>query len=210
MPKSEAPKTRRSTEKGRLEKTSYRGVYNRINGEGKVTGYTIKPRFATYVGKSETFSRLTDARTQMERIRTEVKDGRLRGHGRTTVLEAIEKYRAEELPLLAVTERRNRRRHLDWWAERRGTELLTELTGQCPAEGRDELEVFFDQGQKVRAQPPRLNMPQSLLEQVGQPSELAHHGVVRPRNPRNGDQPMDRKRPGKNVSWKPQTIGALM
>ncbi len=120
---------KRSSSKGSLEKTPYRGVYKRLNPDGKVTGYAIKPRFGGYVGKGQTFSRLTDARTEMERIRTEVKDGRLRGNGRKTVLQAIEKYLVEELPLLAVTERRNRRRHLDWWAKLRGAELLTELTG---------------------------------------------------------------------------------
>jgi hypothetical protein len=51
MAKSEAAKARRSAERGRLEKTPYRGVYKRGNAEGKVTGYAIKPRFATYVGR---------------------------------------------------------------------------------------------------------------------------------------------------------------
>jgi hypothetical protein len=80
MTKNETAKASRSLEKGRLEKTPYRGVYKRINAEGKVTGYAIKPRFASYVGKGQTFGRLTEARTEMERIRTEVKEGRLRGN----------------------------------------------------------------------------------------------------------------------------------
>jgi hypothetical protein len=53
---------KRSSSKGSLEKTHYRGVYKRLNAEGKVTGYSIKPRFGGYVGKGQTFSRLTDAR----------------------------------------------------------------------------------------------------------------------------------------------------
>ncbi len=99
MAKAEKPSNGdRDRQKGRLEKTPYRGVYKRISSEGKVTGYAIKPRFGGYVGKGQTFNRLTDARTAMERLRTEVKDGRLRGNGRKTLLQAIEKYLVEEVP----------------------------------------------------------------------------------------------------------------
>ena len=44
MTKAEKPRNGdRNRQRGRLEKTPYRGGYKRINSEGKVTGYAIKP-----------------------------------------------------------------------------------------------------------------------------------------------------------------------
>ena len=115
--------------KRRLESTQYPGIYKRITAEGKLEGYQIKPRFPGYVGpKSFTRERLTDARELLEQIRQDLRKG-MSGSERTRTLgEAVARYRKEELPKLAATERRNRERHLCWWEGRRGGCVLREVS----------------------------------------------------------------------------------
>jgi len=115
--------------KRRLESTQYPGIYKRIDASGKVEGYQIKPRFPGYDGpKSLTRDRLTDARELLDQIRGDLRKGISGGERRRTLTEAIERYRAEELPRLAASERRNRERQLAWWEARRGACVLREVT----------------------------------------------------------------------------------
>lgn len=137
--------------KGALRKTRYPQIYERVNEAGKVTGYAIKPRFKGYTGKSKTFDRLTDAREEMDRIRTDVRDGKLRGNSRKTLRQAIAKYREEEMPHLAESERRTRAERLAWWEARRGDEYLPEITRPMISEDLRDLRLMGPAGRPVKA-----------------------------------------------------------
>jgi integrase len=112
----------------RKERTAYRQIYRRVSATGKVK-YQIEPRIKGYDGGCETFERLTDARERMDEIRVQVRQGKL-SSGRRHLREAIAEYSRKELPRLAVTERRNRRRHLAFWENALGTVKLAELRRQ--------------------------------------------------------------------------------
>jgi len=128
----------------RLESTQYRGIFKRIDRQGKIEGYQIKPRFEGYDGpKSLTRKRLTDARELLEQIRQDLRKGLTGAERRRTLSEAIERYRAEEMPKLAASERRNRKRHLAWWEARRGALLLREVSRSTV---REDLHLLRGQG----------------------------------------------------------------
>jgi integrase len=130
--------------KRRLERTPYRGIYKRIDAQGKVEGYQIKPRFEGYNGpKSLTRERLTDARELLEQIRQGLRNGLSGAERRRTLSEAIVRYRAEEMPKLAATELRNRVSRLAWWEARRGALLLREVTRSLV---REDLLLLREQG----------------------------------------------------------------
>jgi integrase len=118
-----------------LESTQYPGIYKRITAEGKLEGYQIKPRFPGYAGpKSLTRERLTDARELLDQIRQDLRKGVSGAERRLTLTEAVARYRIEELPKLAVTERRNRERHLAWWEARRGASVLRDVSRSTTSE----------------------------------------------------------------------------
>jgi integrase len=128
----------------RLESTQYPGIYKRITAEGKLEGYQIKPRFPGYSGpKSYTKDRLTDARELLDKIRQDLRKGISGSERRCKLKEAIERYRAEELPKLAASERRNRERQLKWWEARRGACVLRDITRSTV---RDDLHLLREQG----------------------------------------------------------------
>lgn len=130
--------------KRRLESTQYPGIYKRITAEGKLEGYQIKPRFPGYSGpKSFTRERLTDARELLDQIRQDLRKGLSGGERRRTLAEAVARYRVEELPKLALSERRNRERQLAWWEARRGACVLREVTRSTV---RDDLRLLREQG----------------------------------------------------------------
>lgn len=130
--------------KRRLESTQYPGIYKRITAEGKIEGYQIKPRFPGYSGpKSFTRERLTDARELLDQIRQDVRKGVSGSERRRTLAEAAARYRAEELPKLALSERPNRERQLAWWEARRGSCVLRDMTR---AVVRDDLRLLREQG----------------------------------------------------------------
>ncbi|HVR96178.1 MAG TPA: hypothetical protein VMW27_06165, partial [Thermoanaerobaculia bacterium] len=130
--------------KRRLESTQYPGIYKRFNAEGKLQGYQIKPRFPGYSGpKSFTRERLTDARELLDQIRQDFRKGLSGGERRRTLAEAISKYRAEEMPKLAASERRNRERQLAWWEARRGACVLRDVTRSTV---RDDLRLLREEG----------------------------------------------------------------
>jgi integrase len=110
-------------------KTRYPQIYERLSPRGEVTGYQVRPRFKGYEGPSaKTFERLTDARAWMEAQRAAARERKVTGTPLRALSEALDEYARRELPLLAATERRNRRRHLDWWRQKRGTDWLKDLT----------------------------------------------------------------------------------
>jgi integrase len=110
-------------------RTKYPQIYARVNGAGETTGFQVKPRFKGYFGPaSKTFERLTDARAWLEEQRAAARHGKTKGSAQKTLAEAIEEYDRKEMLRLAATERRNRRRHLEWWKERLGCEWLRDLT----------------------------------------------------------------------------------
>lgn len=122
--------------KRRLESTQYPGIYKRITADGKLEGYQIKPRFPGYSGpKSFTRERLTDARELLDQIRQDARKGLSGSERRRTLAEAIERYRREEMPKLAASERRNRDRQLSWWEARRGACVLRGVSRSTVREG---------------------------------------------------------------------------
>jgi integrase len=128
----------------RLESTQYPGIFKRITAKGKIEGYQIRPRFNGYKGpKSLTRDRLTDARALLDKIRQDVRKGITGSERRYKLAEAIERYRAEELPKLAASERRNRERQLKWWEARRGASVLRDVTRSTV---RDDLRLLREQG----------------------------------------------------------------
>ncbi|HYN22254.1 MAG TPA: tyrosine-type recombinase/integrase [Thermoanaerobaculia bacterium] len=128
----------------RLEHTKYPGIYKRIKADGKLEGYQIKPRFPGYSGpKSLTRKRLTDARKLLDDLRQDVRKGLSGFERRCTLAEAVERYRSEELPKLAASERRNRERQLKWWEARRGASVLRDVTRSTV---RDDLRLLREQG----------------------------------------------------------------
>jgi integrase len=128
----------------RLESTKYPGIYKRITAEGKIEGYQIKPRFPGYSGpKSFTKDRLTDARELLDKLRQDVRKGISGSERRCKLAEAIERYRTEELPKLAASERRNRERQLKWWEARRGACVLRDVTRSTV---RDDLRLLREEG----------------------------------------------------------------
>jgi len=98
-----------------LERTQYQGIYRRTQRTSHVS-YLARARVKGRGTESKSFSRLTDAREWHHKRIAEMEAGgvalvRLRA----TLSEAIERYLAEELPRLAVSERRNRTLQLAWW-----------------------------------------------------------------------------------------------
>lgn len=139
------------TGRARKEKTPYRQIYRRVNAEGKTTGYTIEPRLKGYEGSAKTFERLTDAKAEMEKIRVEVREGRA-SLRRYTFVAAAERYEFEEVPRLAVTERRNRRRHLGFWREWFGAKRhLVEIGRQDVLGGLDTIKASFSTRNRYKA-----------------------------------------------------------
>ena len=111
-----------------LRRTRYPQIYERVNASGEVEGFQVRPRFKGYDGPpSKTFDRLTDARAWMDQQRAAARERKTRGSARKTLAEAIDEYARRELPLLSATEKRNRRRHLEWWGQKRGTSWLRDL-----------------------------------------------------------------------------------
>lgn len=109
----------------RTEKTTYPGIYKRLYG-GKLVGYQCKPRRLGLDAPSKTFDRLTDARTWLEKQHAAGRRAAV-GSSKATLKDAIDRYSEEELPKLALSDRRNRERHLAWWCARLGSRLLQEV-----------------------------------------------------------------------------------
>ncbi|MBW8875039.1 MAG: site-specific integrase [Acidobacteria bacterium] len=117
-------------------------IEERSNDDGSVA-YRVKIRLKGRRQVSETFQRKTDARIWAQRTESELRRGRLLGL-RRTVGEAIDHYLQHELALLAQSEKRHRIRHLGWWRDRLGSQLLEEIG---PADAREALRAL--EGRKV-------------------------------------------------------------
>jgi integrase len=112
-------------------------IEERRHPDGKVS-YRARIRLPGRPQVSETFARKTDARLWAQRREAELRQSRSIPV-RRTVAQAIEHYLKHELHLLADSERPNRVRQLDWWRERLGGRVLTELG---PAEVRECLRAL--------------------------------------------------------------------
>jgi integrase len=99
-----------------LKKTRYPGIYERTQKTSRVS-YLARVRVKGAGTESKSFSRLTAARDWHRKRTSQMEEREALGRVRATLAEAIERYLAEELPLLALSERRNRERHLAWWKE---------------------------------------------------------------------------------------------
>jgi integrase len=98
------------------QKTRYPGIYERTHESGKVV-YVARARVQGAGEASKSFRHLKAARDWYGTQTSSLQHRETRGRVRATLGEAIFRYLAEELPRLAVTEHRNRRRHLEMWQE---------------------------------------------------------------------------------------------
>lgn len=113
------------------------------------TVYQVQVRLGGSAPVTRTFERLTDARQWGTEAEAAVRTGRELSVGdrarpaprakRTTVGDAIRRYIEEYLPSVAMTDRPNRIRQLDWWLERIGTVPLADLRPPAIAAARENL-----------------------------------------------------------------------
>lgn len=90
----------------------------------------------------QSFKRKSAATKWAERIEAEILAGRLLPKleaEKHTVAEAIDRYLKNSVGELSAVEQRNRRGHLAWWRERRGSMTLADFTPSVIVEDRDLL-----------------------------------------------------------------------
>ncbi|HEY6322770.1 MAG TPA: hypothetical protein VJA16_14535 [Thermoanaerobaculia bacterium] len=96
-----------------MKNTRYPGIYERTQRTSRVS-YLARARVTGGGTESKTFSRRTDAREWRRKRTMQMEEREALGRVRATLSEAIERYLAEKLQRLAVSERRNREL-LAWW-----------------------------------------------------------------------------------------------
>jgi integrase len=99
-----------------LNKTRYPGIYERTQKTSRVS-YLARVRVKGAGTESKSFARLTDAREWHRKRTSQMEEREALGRVRATLGEAIERYLAEELSRLAVSEWANRQGQLGWWKE---------------------------------------------------------------------------------------------
>lgn len=115
-------------------------IQERIGKHGKVT-FKAQVRLKGYSAQYETFDRKTDAKMWIEKIKTEMREGRVfktREAKKHTLGELIDRYIQEVLPLKKKSEVKQRAQLL-WWKRQIGHLLLADVTPALIAEQRDKL-----------------------------------------------------------------------
>jgi integrase len=104
------------------------------------TSYRVKIRMRGWPPDSATFTRLTDARQWAQKTEADMRAGRYFGISkRHTVAELFDLYETRQLPKLKSADSVKAR--LDWWREKHGSTLLSNLTPDAIAEERDRLKA---------------------------------------------------------------------
>jgi integrase len=124
-------------------------IETRYNSNGS-TSYRVK----VYVGeerrrRTKTFAKMGEARAWAAAQEDGKRRGTLQDGAAVPLGVALDHYRTEELPRLALSERRNRERHLTWWREALGshTPLLQVTRGLV----RAKLDALRTHGQREKA-----------------------------------------------------------
>ncbi|MFM8609774.1 MAG: tyrosine-type recombinase/integrase, partial [Burkholderiaceae bacterium] len=114
-------------------------IEKRVNDDGS-TSYRVKVRLRGYEPVTATFTRLTDAKNWATQTESDLKANRYFGASkRHTVSELITAYRKDALPKLKSA--RSVSKRPDFWNERIGKLLLSDLQTSKIKELRDELKA---------------------------------------------------------------------
>jgi integrase len=115
-------------------------IQERIGRNGKIT-YKAQVRLKGYPPQYETFDRKTDAKMWMEKVKTEMREGRIfktTEAKKHTLGEMIDRYIREVLPSKEKSEAKQRAQLL-WWKQQIGYRLLSDVTPSLLGEQRDKL-----------------------------------------------------------------------
>ncbi len=112
-------------------------IEKRIDQKGNVS-YRVKVRRQGR-SLSETFTRLTDAKTWATQTEAAIQEQRLAGTQarKHTISQMIERYSANELSEIKTA--KDKRRHLEWWKTEIGGYKLADVTPALITESRDKL-----------------------------------------------------------------------
>jgi integrase len=116
-------------------------IVERRTKDGKVR-YQVKVRQKGFQPQSETFDRKTDAKKWMQDTESAIRSGRhFKGTEakRHTLTETIDRYMSNVLPTKSDSMQRDQTTQLNWWKERIGDRLLSDITPALIAEHRDLL-----------------------------------------------------------------------
>ncbi|EGF31261.1 site-specific recombinase, phage integrase family [Oxalobacteraceae bacterium IMCC9480] len=113
-------------------------IEKRVSDDGKETAYRVKIRLRGQAPETATFERLTDAKEWAKKTEADMKAGRHFGISkRHTVEELLDRYEKSALPALKSAE--SVKAKLDFWRERHGKNLLSDMTPDVIAKARDKL-----------------------------------------------------------------------
>lgn len=116
-------------------------IEKRIAGDG-VTSYRAKIRLRGFPAESATFGRLTDAKEWAQRIEADMRAGRHFGGGKLhTFADLADEYEAAATGLRSIADRR---RHVAFWRQEFGNDLLSDVTAQRIARARERLLTATD------------------------------------------------------------------
>ena len=116
-------------------------IEKRLKKDGSVV-YRVKVRLKGNPSQSATFERITDAKKWVQNIESDIREGR---HFKTTEAkchslgEMIDRYIRDVLPQKSEVMQRDQYRHLQWWKEQLGHELLADVNPIRISECRDQL-----------------------------------------------------------------------
>jgi integrase len=116
-------------------------IQERISKSGVKT-YTARVRLKGYSTQTATFKRLTDAKKWVQNTESAIREGR---HFKTveakkhTLGDMLDKYIKDKLPEYNQKEQAERKSKLDWWKNRIGVYLLSDVTPPLIVECREEL-----------------------------------------------------------------------
>ena len=111
-----------------------------LNNNKKV--YRVRIRLKGYSTETATFDRLTDARKWAASIESSIREGR---HFKSaeakkhTLGEMVDRYKRDVLPTKSNSMQQNQWTHLNWWKDKLGNHLLSDVTPSLIAEHRDLL-----------------------------------------------------------------------
>lgn len=115
-------------------------IQERIGKSGKIT-YKAQVRLRGHPPQYETFDRKTDAKMWIEKVKTDIREGRIFKTSESkkhTLGEMIDRYILEVLPL-KIKIGFKQRTQLLWWKQQIGYLRLVDVTPALLAEQRDKL-----------------------------------------------------------------------